>query len=111
MDNGTAMVYVLNNPSANRLQILSQVADGKTVILSVLLLSLLSTGLEYLHLQSVVHGDLRGVCPTCCMIGAINTASSQISLLTGTVLPGCRILGYRSSSKMSVHNCFRCPGL
>ncbi|KAF8061461.1 hypothetical protein FPV67DRAFT_1509075 [Lyophyllum atratum] len=44
MDNGTAFSYVQTNPTADRLRILNQVASG----------------LEYLHVNGIVHGDLRG---------------------------------------------------
>ncbi|KAF8892698.1 ras guanine nucleotide exchange factor domain-containing protein [Infundibulicybe gibba] len=44
MDNGTAITYVRGHPQADRLRILSEAASG----------------LEYLHLQGIVHGDLRG---------------------------------------------------
>lgn len=45
MDNGTSTEYVEKYPTVNRLQLLYDVA----------------TGLEYLHSQRMVHGDLRGV--------------------------------------------------
>lgn len=45
MDNGTSTDYVDKYPNVNRLQLLYDVA----------------TGLEYLHSQRMVHGDLRGV--------------------------------------------------
>lgn len=45
MDNGTSTEYVDKYPTVNRLQLLYDVA----------------TGLEYLHSQRMVHGDLRGV--------------------------------------------------
>ncbi|RDB23999.1 Serine/threonine-protein kinase STY17 [Hypsizygus marmoreus] len=44
MENGTAIQYVQTHPTADRLQILSEAASG----------------LEYLHLNGIVHGDLRG---------------------------------------------------
>ncbi|TFK55297.1 hypothetical protein OE88DRAFT_1030281 [Heliocybe sulcata] len=43
-ENGTAMEYVLAHPEVDRLRLLTEVASG----------------LEYLHLNRVVHGDLRG---------------------------------------------------
>ncbi|KAF9496004.1 hypothetical protein BDN71DRAFT_1446698 [Pleurotus eryngii] len=44
MDNGTSTEYIDKYPNVNRLQLLYDVA----------------TGLEYLHSQRMVHGDLRG---------------------------------------------------
>ncbi|KAF8163016.1 ras guanine nucleotide exchange factor domain-containing protein [Crassisporium funariophilum] len=44
MDNGTAIAYVKKYPTVDRLKILTEAAYG----------------LEYLHSQGIVHGDLRG---------------------------------------------------
>ncbi|KAJ7489946.1 ras guanine nucleotide exchange factor domain-containing protein [Mycena galericulata] len=44
MDNGTALDFIEKNPDVDRLEILSEVASG----------------LEFLHKEQIVHGDLRG---------------------------------------------------
>ncbi|KAJ7752104.1 hypothetical protein B0H16DRAFT_1723868 [Mycena metata] len=44
MDNRTALDFLRTNPDVDRLKILSEIASG----------------LEYLHQENVVHGDLRG---------------------------------------------------
>ncbi|TFK26396.1 ras GEF [Coprinopsis marcescibilis] len=44
MEGGTAINYVQENPACNRLKLLSEIVIG----------------LEYLHSQDIVHGDLRG---------------------------------------------------
>ncbi|KAJ7285591.1 kinase-like domain-containing protein [Mycena rebaudengoi] len=44
MDNGTAVEFIQNQTNVDRLKILSEVA----------------TGLEYLHAEGIVHGQLRG---------------------------------------------------
>lgn len=64
MDNGTAIAYVQKHPDVDRLRILSEVAFGTTGHVCVLPVSdrnLDPIGLEYLHLNGIVHGDLRGV--------------------------------------------------
>lgn len=46
MENRDAITYVSNYSQVDRLKLCSEVASG----------------MEYLHLHKVVHGDLRGVC-------------------------------------------------
>ncbi|KAG8711851.1 hypothetical protein FRC08_015350 [Ceratobasidium sp. 394] len=46
MANGNVMEYIGARPSVNRYCLCSQVANG----------------LEYLHAQNIIHGDLKGVC-------------------------------------------------
>jgi hypothetical protein len=63
MDNGSAFEYASNNENVDRLRILDEVASGMhhcaLALCRVCILALL--GIEYLHRNQVIHGDLRGV--------------------------------------------------
>lgn len=66
MENGNVNDYLKKCPETNRLQLVSK---KKTSIITVsnILLQLLGVakGLEYLHDESVIHGDLKGVSLFC----------------------------------------------
>lgn len=62
MDNGTASTYVARFPSADRMKLLYEIACGMCQISqSVIIVSTLFPGLEYLHKKDIIHGDLRAV--------------------------------------------------
>jgi son of sevenless-like protein len=65
MNHGTAISYVNKYPQVDRLKLLTEVAHGMEVVRIGLYLSSHSRftwqGLEYLHDEGIVHGDLRGV--------------------------------------------------
>ena len=61
MPNGNVRAYVINNPEASRLQLVSP-PEGrtKTALIKIQLLDI-SRGLSHLHSLDIVHGDLKGV--------------------------------------------------
>jgi hypothetical protein len=62
MDNGCSIDFVNANPEVDRLRILEGVASVRLRRYTHVYLGLLcSQGMEYLHSQRFVHGDLRGV--------------------------------------------------
>lgn len=64
MEKGTAMKYIQTTPDADRRRILSEVASG----------------MEYLHANKIVHGDLRGVChtPICYVVHPLTTLQANV---------------------------------
>ena len=60
MANGNIRDYVRANPDADRMRLLIEVASGAyTVHVSVVVL--MTLGMEFLHENGIVHGDLCGV--------------------------------------------------
>jgi hypothetical protein len=65
MDNGNIRDYVRKNPDADRMRLLGEVASGAYnvyLVLSHWPLSI-TLGMEFLHENGIVHGDLCGVSP------------------------------------------------
>ncbi|KAJ7470512.1 ras guanine nucleotide exchange factor domain-containing protein [Mycena latifolia] len=76
MDNGTAVDVVRRNPDVNRLKMLNDIASG----------------LEYLHKENIVHGDLRGATVLidangCALLSDFGITSFTRKLDNGTVSP------------------------
>lgn len=66
MANGSILAYVTKHPGANRLELVRPTHRQPDSALTGLQLIGITRGLDYLHSNEVVHGDLksvRGVCP------------------------------------------------
>ena len=64
MANGNIRDYVRENPDADRIRLLVEVASGAySVRLAPCQCLLITLGMEYLHENGIVHGDLCGVSP------------------------------------------------
>ena len=64
MANGNIRNYVRENPDPDRMRLLSEVASGTYSCLALCQCPVLITlGMEYLHENGIVHGDLCGVSP------------------------------------------------
>ena len=62
MNHGTAISYVNKYPQVDRLKLLTEIANGMRSCASACIYLLIHMqGLEYLHGEGIVHGDLRGV--------------------------------------------------
>ena len=67
MDNGNIREYIRKNPDADRMRLLGEVASGACnvyLVLSHWPLSM-TPGMEFLHENGILHGDLCGVSPPC----------------------------------------------
>ena len=67
MNNGNIREYIQKNPDADRMCLLGEVASGACnvyLVLSHWPLSM-TPGMEFLHENGIVHGDLCGVSPPC----------------------------------------------
>ena len=65
MDNGNIRDYVGKNPDTDRMRLLGEVASGAYnvyLVLSHWPLSIMP-GMEFLHENGIIHGDLCGVSP------------------------------------------------
>ena len=61
MPNGNLLGYIGKEPGANRLELVSLVHQQPDSALTGLQLVGITRGLDYLHNNEVVHGDLKGV--------------------------------------------------
>ncbi|KAL0947206.1 hypothetical protein HGRIS_013323 [Hohenbuehelia grisea] len=94
MDNGTVHQYVKKNPTVDRLRLLSETAAG----------------LEYLHLQRVIHGDLRG---TNVLVGADGTARLSdfgLSKLLENINPSMASTSAGTNARWSAPELVKPPG-
>jgi serine/threonine protein kinase len=67
MSNGNINQFLRERRDANRLELVSSLSDPPYHLLTVIRLTQLSDvakGLIYVHDQGMIHGDLKGVCPT-----------------------------------------------
>ncbi|KAG6861734.1 hypothetical protein C0995_012738 [Termitomyces sp. Mi166 len=88
MEHGNAIAYVRANPAVDRLRILSDIAAG----------------LEYLHMNDIVHGDLRGANILISTDGSAVMADFGIS----KILEDC---GHDSSSSLNLNPRWSAPEL
>lgn len=64
MPNGNLIQYTKSNPMVNRLQLVSMLVTLLQMsALNILQLSGVMSGVAYLHMLKIVHGDLKGVNP------------------------------------------------
>ena len=64
MDNGNIREYIRKNPDADRMRLLGEVASGACNVYLVMSRPLsITPGMEFLHENGIVHGDLCGVSP------------------------------------------------
>ena len=63
MENGNIRDYVRKNSDVDRMRLLCEVASGTHSVCSVLyqLPLMITPGMEFLHENGIVHGDLCGV--------------------------------------------------
>ena len=64
MPNGNVRDYVRNNPERSRLQLVCSLETASGFGLMRVQLLDISCGLSFLHSLEIVHGDLKGVCPS-----------------------------------------------
>jgi serine/threonine protein kinase len=69
MDNGNIRDYVRKNPDADRMRLLGEVASGACSVYLSYWPLLITPGMEFLHENGIIHGDLCAVspCHICCL--------------------------------------------
>ena len=59
---GNLTEYIKNHPGADQLGLVGILPASDDWVLTICKLSGIANGLEYLHSNDVVHGNLKGVC-------------------------------------------------
>jgi hypothetical protein len=104
MPNGNLLGYIGKEPGANRFELVSLVHQQPDSALTGLQLVGITRGLDYLHNNEVVHGDLKGVRGVCFVIlpDSHTTFLSKTFLLMQKAVPAFPTLASARSRRTSI---------